>query len=179
MGLLDNIGQFAQTAGSLTQAGTGALMGIAGAITSAVAGSKAYKNQGNIVRQKKRDNEQWYNRRYNENQTERADAVAAIEKQREVMAERAKRAAGTAAVMGGTAESIAMEKAAQNSAMADTMSQIALSGLQRKDAIEQQYMATRDALADLEYQREAERAKNISAAGSQLSSIGAAMASGK
>lgn len=153
-------------------------MGIAGAITAAAAGRKAYKNQGKIIDRMEKDNLAWYNRRYNEDATERADAVAALAKQREVMAERNARNAGAAAIMGGTSEAMAAEKQAQNAALADTASQIALAGAARKDAIEQQFINTRDAIAERRMQREAERAKNVSAAGSQLSSMGAGLIEG-
>ncbi len=52
-------------------------------------------------------------------------------------------AAGTQAVMGGTEESVAAAKAANNQALADATSQIAVNGERRKDQIESQYMSTK------------------------------------
>lgn len=62
---------------------------------------------------------------------------------------RNRQAAGTQAVMGGTDESTAAAKAANNQALADATAQIAVNGEQRKDQIEQQYLQ-RD--ADLQNQ---------------------------
>lgn len=52
---------------------------------------------------------------------------------------RNKAAVGAQAVMGGTEESVAAAKAANNKALSDATSQIAVNAEQRKDSIEQQY----------------------------------------
>lgn len=157
-------------------AGVGALTSIGSAIASAAAGRKAYKRQGKIIDAAERRNEAWYKRNINENATERADAVAALERQREVMAERSRRAAGTAAVMGGSAEAVAAEKAAQNAALGDTVADIALAGAARKDAVEQQYLTKLEAIENARIAREAARAQQTAAAASQLSQTGTQLA---
>ena len=58
-------------------------------------------------------------------------------------------AEGRQAVMGGTDESVAAAKEANNQALADTMGQIAVANEARKDNIEQQYLANK---ADLNQQ---------------------------
>jgi molecular chaperone GrpE (heat shock protein) len=63
--------------------------------------------------------------------------------------QRNQQAAGTQAVMGGTEESVAAAKAANNQALADATSQIAVNGDRRKDQIESQYLSTK---ADLNNQ---------------------------
>ena len=50
------------------------------------------------------------------------------------------------AVAGGTDASVAAEKAANNQAIADTMSSIAADAANRKDEIQQQYRQTKSAL---------------------------------
>ena len=101
---------------------------------------KAKKN----IENQRSENESWYNRRYNEDATERADAQRILAKMQESMRERTREAAGVQAVTGGTEESVAAAKKAGNEAMAEAVSQIAVAGDRRKDAIEQQYQA-RDA----------------------------------
>lgn len=103
------------------------------------------KRQIEAVEKKKKENEDWFNRRYNEDATQRADAQRLLTMQEERMKKANRSAAGTAAVMGGTDEGVALAKEAGNKAMADTISQIAVAGEKRKDAIENQYQTKNDA----------------------------------
>ena len=59
---------------------------------------------------------------------------------------RNRQAAGAQAVMGGTEESVAAAKAANNEALADTTSRIAAQADARKDKIEQTYQQRNDEL---------------------------------
>ena len=92
------------------------------------------KVKNNLNEQRKR-NQDWYDRRYNEDATQRADAQAILTKTEEAIKSRNRAAAGTAAVMGGTEESVAATKAANAQAQAEATS----NAERRKDAIEQQY----------------------------------------
>lgn len=98
-----------------------------------------------------RDNQNWFDRRYNEDATQRADAQRMITKTTEALKQNNKAAAGSAAVMGGTDESVAAAKAASMQALADTTSQIVAQGEARKDSIEGQYLSRKDAI-DEKYQ---------------------------
>lgn len=126
---------------------------IYGGIKAKKAAEKAQQN----IEQQRQENEDWYNRRYNEDATQRADAQRMITMVREDIKQRNRAAAGTAAVMGGTTESVAAAKEANNKALADTTSQIVAQGEARKDAIEEQYMSRKDAfneqLNNLEQQK--------------------------
>ncbi len=51
-------------------------------------------------------------------------------------------------MMGGTEESVAAAKEANAKALSDATSRIAIAGEQRKDQVEQQYLAKNDALND-------------------------------
>lgn len=121
--------------GSLVSAGLGAVGGILGASSK----NKLIKQQMRMLEQQKKENQDWYDRRYNEDATQRADAQRLLTLTEESIKKRNKAAAGTAAVMGGTDESVAATKEANSKALADTTSQIAAQAEQRKDAIEQQY----------------------------------------
>ena len=127
--------------GGLIGGAVGALGGIFGGISK----NKMLKKQMAMVKEQKGENEDWYNRRYNEDSTQRADAQAMLNRTAEAIRERNRQSAGSAAVMGGTDESIAATKAANARALADATSQIAVAGEQRKDNIEQQYRAKNDA----------------------------------
>lgn len=122
----------------------GAIIGAAGGALSSVLGgisrNKQLREQQRMLEAKKKENDNWYDRRYNEDATQRADAQAILTQTREEMQNRNRAAAGTQSVMGGTEESVAATKAANAKAMADATSRIAVAGEARKDNIENQYM---------------------------------------
>lgn len=126
----------------------GTAIGAAGAIFGGISASKAMKNvKNNIVAQREK-NDDWYNRRYNEDATQRADAQRILQQTEESIKQRNKAAAGTQAVMGGTDESVAATKAANAQALADVTSQIAANAEARKDNIEATYLANDNAYMD-------------------------------
>ncbi len=122
----------------------GGIAGIGGAIFGGISASKAMKKVKKNIENQQAENDSWYNRRYNEDATQRADAQRILTITNENIRQRNRQAAGTQAVMGGTEESVAATKAANASAIADATGQIAMAGERRKDAVEEQYMA-RDA----------------------------------
>ena len=93
------------------------------------------KAKRNVEAQRQK-NQDWYDRRYNEDATQRADAQRILTQTEESIKQRNKAAAGSAAVMGGTDESVAAAKEANNKALADATSQIAADAEARKDNIE-------------------------------------------
>jgi hypothetical protein len=117
----------------------GAAAGAAGGILGGISKNKALKQQMKMVNEQKKENQDWYDRRYNEDSTQRADAQAMLTKTAEAIKQRNQASAGSAAVMGGTEESVASTKAANAQAMADATSNIVVAGEQRKDQIESQY----------------------------------------
>lgn len=121
----------------------GGAMKVAGTIGGGIAARKAAREANKRLEQQLQDNQDWYDRRYNEDATQRADAQRLITMTEESIKNRNKQAAGAAAVMGGTTESVAAAKAANNAILADTVSQIAADAASRKDSIESQYMANK------------------------------------
>lgn len=124
----------------------GAGMNAAASIYGGIKNAKAYKDVINSIKQQQQDNQDWFDRRYNEDSTQRADAQALLTATEESIRNRNRQAAGAAAVMGGTDESVAAAKAANNQALVDATSKIAAAADQRKDAIENQYMSTKSNL---------------------------------
>ena len=153
----------------------GGALGIGSSILGGIAASKAAKEAKENVEQQKRKNQAWYDRRYYEDPTQRADAQRILTMTAERMRQRNKAAEGAAAVAGGTEESVAAAKEANAKAMADAASQIAVAGENRKDNIEQQYKETDRALdnqlASIEQQRAANIAKAIQGVGSAAGSL--------
>jgi len=155
----------------------GAGLGVAGSVFGGIAASKAARKQARILADEKKKNEAWYNRRYNEDSTQRADAQSALNRMREVMQERSQRSAGTAAVMGTGEEAAAAEKEAQNNALAATTSNIAAQGEARKDAVESQYLQRDQDLSNQQQQVQAQKTAAISQAIGGIASAAGGMAS--
>lgn len=154
----------------------GAAMNVGGAIFGGISASKAMKKVKKNIEEQQRKNQDWYDRRYNEDATQRADAQRILTITRENIRQRNQQAAGTQAVMGGTEESVAAAKAANNEALADATSQIAGNGERRKDAIEQQYMATDQQLQSQLNNLETNKANAISQAVQGVANAGAGIA---
>ena len=155
----------------------GAGLGVAGSIAGGIAARSEAKKQAELLKKEKAKNEAWYNRRYNEDSTQRADAQAAITRMRDTINQRSKNAAGSAAVMGGSESSVAAEKEAQNDAMAQTISNINAAGEARKDSVEERYMARDNELTGQEQQASAAKAGGIASAIAGIAQAGGSIAS--
>ena len=94
----------------------GAGLGAAGAIFGGIKASQAMRQVAQTIDKQQRENQDWYNRRYNEDATQRADAQRVLSLTEERLKQRNKAAAGRAAVMGTTDEGVAAEKAAAEAA---------------------------------------------------------------
>ena len=114
------------------------------------------------------ENEAWYNRRWNENATQRADAQEVLRHFSEQLRNRNKAAEGAAAVAGGNEAALAAQKAANSQAYADAVGNIAAQGAARKDAIEDKYMQRKEALTAQNNAIEQQRAASMAAAGAAL-----------
>lgn len=157
----------------------GSAIGAAGSIFGGIAASKAMKKMKENVEAQKRANQDWYDRRYNEDATQRADAQRILTLTEENIKNRNRAAQGAQAVMGGTEESVAAAKEANNRALSDAAAQIAVNGEQRKDAIENQYQE-RDAALDNQLNNiEQSKAQAISQAVQGVTGIASNMDFGK
>lgn len=117
----------------------GGALGAAGSIFGGISASKAMRRVKKNLQAQKEANQNWYDRRYNEDATQRADAQRILTQTEESIRNRNRQAAGAQAVMGGTDESTAAAKAANAQALADATSQITVNAENRKDQIEQTY----------------------------------------
>lgn len=154
----------------------GGALGIGGAIFGGISASKAMKKVKENLEEQKSENKSWYDRRYNEDATQRADAQRILTITDDNIRQRNQAAAGAQAVMGGTDESVATAKMANNAALSDAASQIAAAGDRRKDAIEQQYRL-RDAQLDAQLNNmEVGKAQAVSQAVQGVAGAGANIA---
>lgn len=150
--------------------------GIAGGIKA----RKAAKKANAVLDKQARENEDWYNRKYNEDYTQSAEARAALSKAREMVSEQYTRAAGSSAVMGGTEEAEAQAKKAANEVLSDTAGAIASNATARKEAIESQYLNTKNNIGSQRmsiYNQQAVNATNAANQGLQagMNMVGADM----
>ena len=150
-------------------------MSAAGSIYGYMKASEAARKAKGEVEAQRRANKAWYERRYNEDATQRADAQRILTNTAERVARRNQAAMGTQAVMGGTDESLSATKEANNRAIAEAASQIAAMGDRRKDAIEGQYMNRDASLGGELAQIERNRANAIAAATQGVGQAGASL----
>lgn len=156
---------------SIIGAGTAAI----GAGLSALGGARAARAKRRELAKRESENNAWYDQRYNELGTERADAQAALSAMRAAQAQRMQAARGAGAVMGASAGSAAAEKNAANMAMGQTIGQINAGAEAYKQGIENTYLQKKDDISNQRLKMYEQQAQNLANAGSQLSTLGAGM----
>lgn len=154
----------------------GGALGAAGSIFGGISASKAMRRVKKNLQAQKQANLNWYDRRYNEDTTQRADAQRILTQTEESIRNRNRQAAGAQAVMGGTDESTAAAKAANAQALADATSQIAVNAENRKDQIEQTYQQRDSQINEALNNLEINKAQAISQAVQGVAKAGAGIA---
>lgn len=124
----------------------GAGLGAAGSIFGAVMGASAARKQRRELRRQQNANRARLDNEYNQDATQRGDAMRMLERTREYIASRGKASEGSAAVMGGTEASVAADKEANASALSNAVSEIIAANEQRKDAVMDKYQQRADSL---------------------------------
>ena len=158
--------------GSLVGAGLSAV----GSIFGGISASKAMKKVRDNLQAQKKANQYWYDRRYNEDATQRADAQRILTMTEESIRNRNRQAAGAQAVMGGTEESVAASKAAGNQALAEAASRIAVNADARKEGIEQTFRQRDAQMDDALNSMEINKAQGMSSAVQGVAQAGAGIA---
>lgn len=146
--------------GSLISAGVGLASGIIGGIKASEAAKKAKAG----VLDQQRKNKAWYERENYMDETQRASAQRMLTRTGEAVRSQNRHAAGTAAVMGGTDESVALAKQQGNDTIAEAASRIVAAGDARKAQVEQRYQDRDMQLQNQLSGIETGRAKAIAAA---------------
>lgn len=144
-----------------------------GAGITALGGARAARQKKREIDKQERENNAWYDQRYNELGVERADAQAALSAMRAAQAQRMASARGASAVMGASAGSVAAEKAGANSAMSQTIGQINANAENYKQGIENTYLQRKNDISNMRLNTYEQQAQNLANAGSQISKLGA------
>lgn len=150
----------------------GAGVSLAGGILGGRAARKAARRKEALLNKMEQENQSWYDRRYNEDYTQTAEALNAMRLMRENADRNVKRSEGVAAVMGGTDESVAQAKAAANEAVGNTLANIAAQGTAQKNAVESQYLNTKANINSQRLGTYDAQAQAAAQAGSQLMGAG-------
>lgn len=101
-----------------------------------------------------------------------AEAQAALTKARELANEQFSKVAGTAAVTGATDEAVAQARQGANDIIADTASALGQQATARRDAVESQYLTTKNNIANQRLAIYNQQAANATQAANQGLSAG-------
>ena len=157
----------------LIGAAIGGVVSAVGGIAAGDAQNKGYKKQQQIYEQRMNDVRAHRDNLYYRDPTQSAENQAAVTEAKEMLAEQAKQAAASAAVAGGTDESVAMAKKQGADAVGKMMQQQAAQGERQKEAVwnnaDQQLDAFSQYLAESKLQQAKGKAQAIAGAAGGLS----------
>ncbi len=156
----------------MVTAAIGAAAALGGAIYGSIKSKQFNDKARRLISEQRDSNKAWYESRMAEDYTQRTDAQSVLNKQREMLNEQYGRARATNTVAGGTDESLALQKAAANGAMAQTMSDIAADAASRKDAVEQSYRQQDAALNQQQIAGLQQQGQQAAQAGQQVANAG-------
>lgn len=142
-------------------------LGAAGSAFNFISQAKEARKRRRALDERERENEAWYNRKYNEVGTESATAQRALTAMRDTQQARMNRASGAAAVSGASSESVATDKAAANKTIGDTVSAITAQDDARKERVENEYRRERRAIENARDNISLQTQQNTAAATSQ------------
>lgn len=131
-------------------AGISAAASIGNAIFGSRSAAKQRREQLAALRRERDANRAWYNRRYNEDATQRADAQLMMSRVNAYNKKRSQAAAGKKAVIGGTDATLATAQQANAEAVGNALGDIVSNAEARKDNIEAQYRSNDQQLATSE-----------------------------
>lgn len=148
----------------------GAAAQVGSSIYGAIKSSQANKRAEQLLQNRRDENRKWYDQKMAEDYTQRTDVQNVLRKQRELLQEQYQRARATNIVAGGTDESLALQQAAANDAMGDTMANVAENAASYKEGIEEQYRNQDAALNQQQIGIEQGKAQAIANAAGQVGS---------
>lgn len=151
---------------------------MAGSIFGGINASRAAKKRKKNIEKRMEDNQAWFDRRYNEDATQRADAQRLLTMTRDAIKDRNRNLAGRQAVMGGTEAAVAGEKERNNKLYGDTVSRINADAEGRKERIENRYLTRKDGLNNALENVEQQKAQAITKAAEGVAKTGASMGVG-
>lgn len=147
----------------------GAGVGLASSLFGGISASKAAREAEKRQRRQEAKENAWYTRRYNEDYVDTAAGQNLVRRAKDYAREQWKRAAGAQAVAGGTDAATAMAKEAGNKMVGDTIANIAATDQARKDNVDNMHRQAQEKFAQMDMNRELQRAQNITNAAQSAS----------
>lgn len=154
----------------------GGVAKIGASIASGIAGRKAAKKQAKIIDAQERRNQDWYDKEYNADYTQRSDAQAALGQAKELLDEKYAQAEGAAAVGGASEESLARQKASANATMGDITKGIAAQADAYKAQVRNNYEQTQQGIDAKRMGIAQQQAQNVASAAQGLANAGGQIA---
>lgn len=153
--------------------------GLATSLLGGVSASRAAKAAERRQRAQEAKEDAWYTRRYNEDYLDTAAGQNLVRRAKDYAREQWKKAAGAQAVAGGTDAATAMAKEAGNKMVGDTIANIAATDQQRKAQVDNMHRQAEAQSAQMDMNRELQRAQNITnasqSASNAIMSVGSAV----
>ena len=147
----------------------GAGVGLATSLFGGASASAAAREAERRQREQEAKENAWYTRRYNEDYVDTAAGQNLVRRAKDYAKEQWKKAAGAQAVAGGTDAATAMAKEAGNKMVGDTIANIAATDQARKDNVDNMHRQSQEKFAQMDMNREMQRAQNITSAAQQAS----------
>ena len=147
----------------------GAAAGLASSLFGGAKASSAARAAERRQREQEAKEQAWYNRRYNEDYVDTAAGQNLVRRAKDYARETWRKAAGAQAVAGGTDAATALAKEAGNKMVGDTIANIAATDQQRKSQVDAMHRQAESQFAQMDMQREMQRAQNITNAAQSAS----------
>ena len=147
----------------------GAAAGLASSLIGGAKASSAARAAERRQREREAAEMASYTRRYNQDVTDTASGQNLVRIAKEHAKEQWKKAAGAQAVAGGTDAATQMAKDAGNKMVGDTIANIAATDQQRKSQVDNMHRQAEQNFAQMDMNREMQRAQNITNAAQNAS----------
>ena len=147
----------------------GVVGGLASSLIGGAKASAAAREAERRQRAQEAKENAWYNRRYNEDYADTAAGQNLVRRAKEYAKENWRKAAGAQAVAGGTAAATQMAKDAGNKMVGDTIANIAATDQARKAQVDNMHRQAESQFAQMDMNREMQRAQNITNAAQNAS----------
>lgn len=139
----------------------GAGVGLASSLFGGISAAKAAREAEKRQRQQEAKENAWYTRRYNENYIDTAAGQNLVRRAKDYARENWRKAQGAQAVAGGTDAATAMAKEAGNRMVGDTIANIAATDQARKSHVDDMHRQAEQQFAQMDMNREMQRAQSI------------------
>jgi len=148
----------------------GAGLSVASSIAGNIAANKERAKARALRREQLRENQAWRDREYYADPTKRADTIRLLTQTGNLLRQRRQAAQGTQSIMGGTDDSVAAIREANNQTIADTTGNLVAANEARKDRIDSQY---RQRKAQIEGQQIADHMNQANDIATTVKQVGA------